>query len=122
MPSKPSPSADHFAAAAADVEADTRLSTSKRRLLVRTIRRARGDFRDAPDPVQQLMAIWLRAYWQLLAAPPDAVVTLRGVDGFTRLGRQLGFLTPGMLGRGRVVSWGSRARARPPTRPSEPAA
>ena len=115
MPSPPSPSADHFAAVVADVEADVRLTASKRRLLVRTIRRARKDYRDAPDAVKQLNAIWQRTYWQMLAAPPDATVTLRAVDGFVRLGRQLGFLTPGMLGRGRVPSWGAR-RQTPPTR------
>jgi hypothetical protein len=58
----------------------------------------------APDPVKQLMAVWLRAYWQVLAAPPDAATTLRAVDGFVRLGRQLGFLTPEML-RGGQARW-----------------
>jgi hypothetical protein len=116
LPSLPSPSADHFAAVVADVEADTRLSASKQRLLIRTIRRAREDFRDAPDAVKQLNAIWQRAYWQLLAAPPDATVTLRAVDGFVRLGRQLGFLRLEMLNRVRTSSWGARVRVRPPVR------
>jgi len=118
LPSPPSPSACHFQAVVADVEADVRLSAAKRRLLVRTVRRARADFMMAPDPVKQLMSVWLRAYWQVLAAPPDAATTLRAVDGFVRLGRQLGFLTPDMLRR-RPGSWAMRHKVRPPIRTHE---
>lgn len=111
MPSPPSASADHFAAVEADILADSRLGESKRRLLVRSVRRARSDYGRAADLFQQLVAVWLRAYWKIVAAPPDVVTTLRGLDGLTRLAGRIGLLRPGGLRGMRSV----RLLRKPPT-------
>lgn len=115
MPSPPSPSADHFAAAIADVQADSRLSLAKKRLLIRSIRRARSDFLHAPDLFTQLVATWLRCYWQILAAPPDAATTLRATDGLTRLAGRLGLLDRNFLRKGGSFA-GKHGRMTPPSR------
>ena len=110
MPSPPSPSADHFAAVEGEVRQDSRLSQSQKRLLVRSIRAARRDHRSAPDTIKLLGACFLRAYWQLLAAPPGAITTIRAIDALTRLGGRIGFLRPGAL---------RKPGMRPPSTPRE---
>ena len=118
MPSHPQPTACLFTSALVGVRADKRLSGSQVRLLVKTGRALREEYKATPIEIKMLACSYFISFWGLLATPPTQT-SYRNVDGLARVWKALSqhLRQPGTR-RGKVPPVQARGRRmEPPARP-----